>query len=118
MKFGKTSYFENPILLFIYLPHILTTSQLLCSNLGEGGAVRDNAGAAVCMVGAALKSQRRRKTNCEWRELSGRVLRVTSVWHLDSSTTSKVCTLGHGAFQNYSACHILTLNVSRAHRGP
>ena len=56
MKFGKPSYFENPILLFTYLPHILTTSQLLGSNLGEGGAVRDNAGAAVCMVGAALKA--------------------------------------------------------------
>ena len=40
----------------INLSHILTTSQLLGSNLGEGGAVRDNAGAAVCMVGAALKA--------------------------------------------------------------
>jgi len=49
VKFAKPSYFENPILLFTYLPHNLTTSKLLGSNLGEGGAVRYNAGAAVCM---------------------------------------------------------------------
>ena len=49
---------------------------------------------------------------------SDEVLRAARDWYLDSSTASKVRTLGVGAFRYDSACLILTLNVSRAHRGP
>ena len=49
---------------------------------------------------------------------SDEALRAARDWYLDSSTASKVRTLGVGAFRYYSVCLILTLNVSRAHRGP
>ena len=49
---------------------------------------------------------------------SDAALRAARDWYLDSSTASKVRTLGVGAFRYYFACLTLTLNVSRAHRGP
>ena len=49
---------------------------------------------------------------------SDAALRVARDWYLDSSTASKVRTLGDGACRHFVACFILTVNVSRAHRGP
>ena len=41
----------------VYISYVLTISyQLLGSNLSEGGELQDNAGAAIRMVGAALKA--------------------------------------------------------------
>ena len=45
-------------------------------------------------------------------------LRAARDWYLDSSTASKVRTLGVGASRYYFACLISKLNVSRAHWGP
>ena len=49
---------------------------------------------------------------------SDAVLRAARDWYLDSSTASKVRTLGDGACRHFVAFSVLTLNVSRAHRGP
>ena len=59
------------------------------------------------------------KLNHEWRSKAfDEALRAARDWYLDSSTASKVCTLGDGACRHFVAFYVLTLNVSRAPRGP
>ena len=93
--------------------------QPLGSNLGGGGELQDNAGAAIWMVGVAPKASVHAELNHEWRSKAfDEALRAARDWYLDSSTASKVCTLGDGACRHFVAFYVLTLNVSRAHRGP
>ena len=71
------------------------------------------------MVGVAPKASVHAELNHEWRSKAfDEALRAARDWHLDSSTASKVCTLGDGACRHFVAFYVLTLNVSRAHRGP
>ena len=55
--FGQLTYvhsrlFAYETLVCVHFDYIATS----WCNLGKGGALQDNAGAAVCMVGAALKA--------------------------------------------------------------